>query len=195
MHKIVVLGDGGVGKSCITIQFTQNHFVKEYDPTIENSYRKQVTIDEESIMLDILDTAGQEEYSVMRDQYINSGQGFLIVYSVTARRSFETAGELRDKILQVKEADEYPIVLCGNKCDLEEERKVSLEEGTEKAKEWDVRFFETSAKTRVNIEESFFELVRVMRKAEEKPGAKKKGGGPQRPEKKAKKKSSPCTLL
>jgi len=195
MHKIVVLGDGGVGKSCITIQFTQNHFVKEYDPTIENSYRKQVTIDDESIMLDILDTAGQEEYSVMRDQYINSGQGFLIVYSVTARRSFETAGELRDKILQVKEADEYPIVLCGNKCDLEEERKVSLEEGTEKAKEWDVRFFETSAKTRVNIEESFFELVRVMRKAEEKPGAKKKGGGPQRPEKKAKKKSSPCTLL
>jgi len=195
MHKIVVLGDGGVGKSCITIQFTQNHFVKEYDPTIENSYRKQVTIDDESIMLDILDTAGQEEYSVMRDQYINSGQGFLIVYSVTARRSFETAGELRDKILQVKEADEYPIVLCGNKCDLEEERKVSLEEGTEKAKEWDVPFFETSAKTRVNIEESFFELVRVMRKAEEKPGAKKKGGGPQRPEKKAKKKSSPCTLL
>jgi len=195
MHKIVVLGDGGVGKSCITIQFTQNHFVKEYDPTIENSYRKQVTIDDESIMLDILDTAGQEEYSVMRDQYINSGQGFLIVYSVTARRSFETAGELRDKILQVKEADEYPIVLCGNKCDLEEEGKVSLEEGTEKAKEWDVRFFETSAKTRVNIEESFFELVRVMRKAEEKPGAKKKGGGPQRPEKKPKKKSSPCTLL
>jgi len=195
MHKIVVLGDGGVGKSCITIQFTQNHFVKEYDPTIENSYRKQVTIDEESIMLDILDTAGQEEYSVMRDQYINSGQGFLIVYSVTARRSFETAGELRDKILQVKEADDYPIVLCGNKCDLEEERKVSLEEGTEKAKEWDVPFFETSAKTRVNIEESFFELVRVMRKAEEKPGAKKKGGGPQRPERKPKKKSSPCTLL
>ena len=64
MFKIVVLGDGGVGKSCVTIQFTQNHFVREYDPTIENSYRKQVTIGEESFMLDILDTAGQEEYSV-----------------------------------------------------------------------------------------------------------------------------------
>ena len=67
MHKVVVLGDGGVGKSCITIQFTQNQFVKEYDPTIENSYRKQVTIDDNSIMLDILDTAGQEEYAVSSD--------------------------------------------------------------------------------------------------------------------------------
>ena len=93
---------------------------------------------------------------------------------------------------QVKEADEFPIVLCGNKCDLEEERKVPKEEGMEKAKEWDVPFFETSAKSRINIEEAFFELVRVMRAA---PGGgnAKKSSGPQRPEKK--KKGSPCTLL
>eukprot|EP00339_Tiarina_fusa_P029418 CAMPEP_0117037796 /NCGR_PEP_ID=MMETSP0472-20121206/26636_1 /TAXON_ID=693140 ORGANISM="Tiarina fusus, Strain LIS" /NCGR_SAMPLE_ID=MMETSP0472 /ASSEMBLY_ACC=CAM_ASM_000603 /LENGTH=136 /DNA_ID=CAMNT_0004747843 /DNA_START=29 /DNA_END=436 /DNA_ORIENTATION=- len=136
MFKIVILGDGGVGKSCVTIQFTQNHFVREYDPTIENSYRKQVTIDEEAIMLDILDTAGQEEYSVMRDQYINSGQGFLLVYSVTAKRSFETIGEMKDKILQSKETEKFPMVLCGNKCDLEKERKVTAEEGKELAKTW-----------------------------------------------------------
>merc|ERR1712063_197721 len=163
MFKIVVLGDGGVGKSCVTIQFTQNHFVREYDPTIENSYRKQVTIGEESFMLDILDTAGQEEYSVMRDQYINSGQGFLLVYSVTTKRSFETIGELKDKILQVKEKSKFPMVLCGNKCDLEKERKVTQEEGKELAKTWGISFFETSAKARINIEEAFIELVQQVR--------------------------------
>jgi len=54
MHKVVILGEGGVGKSALTIQFTQNHFVRDYDPTIENSYRKQITIDNEVVMLDIL---------------------------------------------------------------------------------------------------------------------------------------------
>ena len=67
-YKLVVVGGGGVGKSALTIQLIQNHFVDEYDPTIEDSYRKQVTIDEETCLLDILDTAGQEEYSAMRDQ-------------------------------------------------------------------------------------------------------------------------------
>jgi GTPase KRas protein len=67
-YKLVVVGGGGVGKSALTIQLIQNQFVTEYDPTIEDSYRKQVTIDEETCCLDILDTAGQEEYSAMRDQ-------------------------------------------------------------------------------------------------------------------------------
>lgn len=62
-YKLVIVGGGGVGKSALTIQLIQNHFIDEYDPTIEDSYRKQVTIDEETCLLDILDTAGQEEYS------------------------------------------------------------------------------------------------------------------------------------
>merc|ERR1711991_711156 len=76
-YKVCILGDGGVGKSALTIQFVQNHFIEEYDPTIEDSYRKQVTIDHETCLLDILDTAGQEEYSAMRDQYMRTGEGFL----------------------------------------------------------------------------------------------------------------------
>ena len=68
---------GGVGKSALTIQLIQNHFVDEYDPTIEDSYRKQVVIDGETCLLDILDTAGQEEYSAMRDQYMRTGEGKL----------------------------------------------------------------------------------------------------------------------
>eukprot|EP01115_Flamella_aegyptia_P012303 TRINITY_DN607_c0_g1_i3.p1 TRINITY_DN607_c0_g1~~TRINITY_DN607_c0_g1_i3.p1 ORF type:complete len:190 (+),score=34.19 TRINITY_DN607_c0_g1_i3:52-621(+) len=187
MIKVVVLGDGGVGKSCVTIQFTQNHFVREYDPTIENSYRKQITIDEDSYMLDILDTAGQEEYSVMRDQYINSGQGFLLVYSVTACRSFETIGEMRDKILQVKECDNFPMVLCGNKCDLEKERKVTTEEGKALSEEWNVNFFETSAKARINIEEAFNELIQCVLDFEEgnKGEEQVTSSTPSRPQKKS----------
>ena len=71
-YKLVIVGGGGVGKSALTIQLIQNHFIDEYDPTIEDSYRKQVTIDEETCLLDILDTAGQEEYSAMRDQVRHS---------------------------------------------------------------------------------------------------------------------------
>ena len=80
---------GGVGKSALTIQLIQNHFVDEYDPTIEDSYRKQVVIDGETCLLDILDTAGQEEYSAMRDQYMRTGEGFLIVFAVNNAKSFE----------------------------------------------------------------------------------------------------------
>merc|ERR1711939_146853 len=88
-YKLVVVGGGGVGKSCLTIQFIQSHFVDEYDPTIEDSYRKQCVIDDEVALLDVLDTAGQEEYSAMREQYMRTGEGFLLVYSMTSRQSFE----------------------------------------------------------------------------------------------------------
>lgn len=145
-------------------------------------------------MLDILDTAGQEEYSVMRDQYINSGQGFLLVYSVTAKRSFETIGEMKDKILQSKETDKFPMVLCGNKCDLEKERKVTPEEGKELAKSWNIPFFETSAKARINIEESFIELVKLVRDFGESGGDVSSNATPTRPKKK-KKNGGACTLL
>jgi len=166
LYKVVVLGDGGVGKSCLTIQFTQNHFVREYDPTIENSYRKQITIDDEACILDILDTAGQEEYAVMRDQYINSGEGFLLVFSLTSRSSFKSLAELREKILQVKDCDsEFPIVIVGNKCDLEKERLVTAAEAKEVVGKWpNVGYLEASAKARINVEESFKAIVREIKR-------------------------------
>merc|ERR1712072_954693 len=103
-----IVGGGGVGKSACTIQLIQNNFIEEYDPTIEDSYRKQVTIDDETCILDILDTAGLEEYSAMRDQYMRTGQGFLIVYSIIARASFDEVASFRDQILRVKDADKVP---------------------------------------------------------------------------------------
>lgn len=97
---------GGVGKSALTIQLIQNHFVDEYDPTIEDSYRKQVVIDGETCLLDILDTAGQEEYSAMRDQYMRTGEGFLLVFAVNNAKSFEDIAEYRKQIKRVKDLEE-----------------------------------------------------------------------------------------
>jgi len=82
-------------------------------------------IDEEVALLDVLDTAGQEEYSAMREQYMRTGEGFLLVYSITSRQSFEEIMTFQQQILRVKDKDYFPIIVVGNKCDLEGERQVS----------------------------------------------------------------------
>merc|ERR1712226_891914 len=167
-YKLVVVGGGGVGKSALTIQLIQNHFIEEYDPTIEDSYRKQVTIDGDPCLLDILDTAGQEEYSAMRDQYMRTGQGFLAVYSIVSRSSFDEIASFREQILRVKDKDVVPLVIVGNKVDLDAEgRQVTTMEGRELAKSFSVPFMETSAKARINVEDAFYELVREIRRDRE----------------------------
>nr|CAI5832722.1 unnamed protein product [Callosobruchus analis] len=101
-YKIVVLGSGGVGKSALTVQFVQGIFVEKYDPTIEDSYRKQVEVDGQQCMLEILDTAGTEQFTAMRDLYMKNGQGFILVYSITAQSTFNDLQDLREQILRVK---------------------------------------------------------------------------------------------
>ncbi|ELW48586.1 Ras-related protein M-Ras [Tupaia chinensis] len=102
-YKLVVVGDGGVGKSALTIQFFQKIFVPDYDPTIEDSYLKHTEIDNQWAILDVLDTAGQEEFSAMREQYMRTGDGFLIVFSVTDKASFEHVDRFHQLILRVKD--------------------------------------------------------------------------------------------
>ncbi|KAI3633376.1 hypothetical protein MIR68_006468 [Amoeboaphelidium protococcarum] len=163
-YKLVVVGGGGVGKSALTIQFIQSHFVDEYDPTIEDSYRKQCVIDDEVALLDVLDTAGQEEYSAMREQYMRTGEGFLCVYSITSRNSFEEISTFHQQILRVKDKDYFPIIIVANKCDLENERQVSSQEGRDLAKKFQCKFIESSAKSKINVDEAFFSLVREIRR-------------------------------
>ncbi|KAI8971590.1 ras-like protein 1 [Mycotypha africana] len=163
-YKLVMVGGGGVGKSALTIQFIQSHFVDEYDPTIEDSYRKQCVIDSETALLDVLDTAGQEEYSAMREQYMRNGEGFLLVYSITSRMSFEEISTFYQQICRVKDRDYFPMVLIGNKCDLESDRQVSSQEGRDLAKNFGCQFIETSAKQRIHVDDAFFEVVRDIRR-------------------------------
>jgi len=163
-YKLVIVGGEGVGKSALTIQLIQGKFVTEYDPTIEDSYRKQFTVDDDQLILEVLDTAGQEEYAAMRDCYIRTGHGFVVTYSITNRDSFVAAENFRQRILLVKDDDDIPMILAGNKCDLEHERQVPAEEGSTLAKKWGKLFYETSAMKKINVQETFFTVVREIRK-------------------------------
>ncbi|XP_011052984.1 PREDICTED: GTPase HRas isoform X2 [Acromyrmex echinatior] len=124
VYKIVVLGDGGVGKSAVTLQFVSHRFLDYHDPTIEDSYQTQVVIDGEAALLDILDTAGQVEFTAMREQYMRCGEGFMICYSVTDRHSFQETMEYRKLISRVRANENIPLVVVGNKFDLQHHRKV-----------------------------------------------------------------------
>jgi len=163
-YKIVVVGGGGVGKSAITIQFIQSYFVTDYDPTIEDSYTKQCVIDDDVARLDILDTAGQEEFSAMREQYMRSGEGFLLVFSLTERQSFEEVYKFHKQVLRVKDRDEFPMLIVGNKADMDRHRQVSTADCEDMAKQLKTPFIECSAKNRMNVDQAFHELVRLIRR-------------------------------
>nr|XP_056719234.1 ras-related protein R-Ras [Euleptes europaea] len=165
--KLVVVGGGGVGKSALTIQFIQSYFVSDYDPTIEDSYTKICSIDGTQTRLDILDTAGQEEFGAMREQYMRTGEGFLLIYAINDRGSFNEISKFHTQILRVKDRDEFPMILVGNKADLDPYRQVPKEEALSFARENRIPYMEASAKIRLNVDESFYELVRAIRKFHE----------------------------
>uniref|UniRef100_F7E9N1 small monomeric GTPase n=1 Tax=Monodelphis domestica TaxID=13616 RepID=F7E9N1_MONDO len=133
-YKVVMLGAGGVGKSAMTMQFISHRFPDYHDPTIEDAYKTQVRIDDEPAYLDILDTAGQAEFTAMRDQYMRGGEGFIICYSVTDRQSFQEAAGFKELIYQVRHTYDIPLVLVGNKIDLEQARQDMIESSREAPK-------------------------------------------------------------
>ncbi|ELP90508.1 hypothetical protein EIN_018670 [Entamoeba invadens IP1] len=199
--KLVMLGGGAVGKSAITVQLVSGHFVQIYDPTIEDSYRTSISVDGEMVGLDLLDTAGQEEYSALRDQYMRSGDGYVIVYSITSTTSFLEANGFREQLYRVLDkdmaTDHVSIALCGNKCDLESERQVQTTEAKKLADDWKVLFFETSAKNKINISETFVALVKDIKqnRASSQAAAPSAGEEAGKKDKKKDKKDKKCTLL
>eukprot|EP01097_Dermamoeba_algensis_P008438 TRINITY_DN5637_c0_g1_i1.p1 TRINITY_DN5637_c0_g1~~TRINITY_DN5637_c0_g1_i1.p1 ORF type:complete len:187 (+),score=54.22 TRINITY_DN5637_c0_g1_i1:139-699(+) len=172
-YKIVVLGSGGVGKSAFTVQFVQGVFVEKYDPTIEDSYRKNIEVDGQQCQLEILDTAGTEQFTAMRDLYMKDGQGFILVYSIIAQSTFNDLQDIRDQIVRVKDREDFPCVLVGNKCDLEDQRVVSKQDAQGLATKFNnCHFMEASAKASINVKEVFYDLVRQINKGA--PGESKK---------------------
>ncbi|ETO04420.1 RAS small monomeric GTPase RasA, partial [Reticulomyxa filosa] len=171
-YKIVVLGSSGVGKSALTIRFVADMFLDKHNPVMDDGYRKQVTIDDSPALLDILDITSQEESSSRQDQWLREAKGFLLVYNVTVKQTFEEMERWREKIVGVKEMDNVPIIIIGNKCDLTQSRQVQSKEGQALAQKWGeyCAFFETSAKDKIYIEEVFFEVVRKIRLIEEETG-------------------------
>ncbi len=164
-YKIVMLGSGAVGKSAITVQMVSGHFLSSYDPTIEDSYRTTININNKDIILNIIDTAGQEEFYALRDQYMRSGDGYIIVFSITSVTSFLEVNAIKEQLNIVLDSDDntlIPIILVGNKCDLEEYRQVQSSDAQRLADEWRVKYFETSAKNKTNINRIFEELVYLI---------------------------------
>jgi len=166
LHKVIMVGSGGVGKSALTLQFMYDEFVEDYEPTKADSYRKNIVLGGKECQIDILDTAGQEDYAAIRDNYFRSGEGFLCVFSITERESFEACTEFRDQILRVQNADStdnnIPFILVGNKSDLSGRRQVQLEEAEGLANSWRVKYIETSAKTRDRVDTVFYDLMQQI---------------------------------
>lgn len=180
IHKVIMVGPGGVGKSALTLQFVYGDFVCDYEPTKADSYRKKGP----EHQIDILDTAGQEEYAAIRDGYYRSGEGFLCIFSLTEQKSFEETIDFREQIVRVHEGEEnMPFILVGNKADLHEKRMVSTETAEERARSWGVQYVETSAKTNDNVDKIFNQVVQLIidkknaAKKQKEGGDKKKKGG------------------
>ena len=162
-RQLCVMGDGGVGKTASTIQFVANHFVEMYDPTIEDSYKRHIVVDDTQFLVDILDTAGQDDFSPLRDSWIRESEGFLLIFSVTDRNSLQYLEEILVQIERTCEGRKaVPIVLAGNKCDLVEKRQISTAEGKQWAQERGLKYAEFSAKTRDGVSQTFEMLVREV---------------------------------
>ncbi|TAQ85524.1 hypothetical protein B7494_g6143 [Chlorociboria aeruginascens] len=180
-HKvtITICGDGGCGKSSITLRLVRSQWTHEYDPTIEDSYTLTRTIDGQTYHLSLTDTAGQEEYRGMWASSNLRSDAFLLVYDITSSSSLEQLGYFNDLIDMEAETrlDAWetrregkegvpggwirPVkIVAGNKCDLQESRQIPAQVGLEWARKRGCGFMETSARNTVNIEETFALIVR-----------------------------------
>ncbi|KAB7494857.1 GTP-binding protein Rheb, partial [Armadillidium nasatum] len=132
-------------KSTLCIQFIEGHFVDNYDPTIENTFNKVIKVNGQEFGLELIDTAGQDEFSIFPNHYAMDIQGYILVYSITSAASFDAVQSIYEKIVDLGKVN-VPIVLVGNKTDLQMERAVSTESGRKKAEQWNAVFIETTAK-------------------------------------------------
>lgn len=185
--KICVLGDGAVGKSALTIRYFMNQFVTDWDPTIEDLYQKEDQINNQFFHLCVQDTAGQDWFEILREDYIKNSQGFLIVYSVAEvqpegnqvlegeerqrKSSFQNVAEHYNLIRKHHPENTTPIQIVANKIDLR--RHVSEDEGRQLARDLNVKYIETSALRDTNVKEAFHDIC-TMLLAQSKPIKNKK---------------------
>ena len=147
--KICVLGSGNVGKTSLTYKYINYNTPSEHDSTIEDKYKTVVEISGVTCEIDILDTAGQDDYQSLLDNWINFADGFLLVFAINDKDSLSRIEKLQGRIMKIKK-DKCPIVIAGNKCDLTSGRVVSEFELNELAKLWGASYIETSAEVYIN---------------------------------------------
>jgi small GTP-binding protein len=155
IFKTLLIGDANVGKSNLLLRYVKNEFVPDMKSTVGVEFGSKILkIFGINIKVQIWDTAGQERYRSVTSSYYKGSKGVLIVYDISNYNSFESVDRWINEF-RMKSEENSAIILVGNKNDIEEERKVTKEEGEEKAKKYNLAFFETSAKDGKNVEEAF----------------------------------------
>ena len=155
LYKIIIVGDTCVGKSNILSRYIKNVFREDSKSTVGVELgNKLLKVKGTNTKLQIWDTAGQERYRSITSSYYKGSHGCFIVYDITNEQSFENVEKWFEQV-QKEGSKDVSIILVGNKCDLENERKVPKEKGEEKSKLLNIAFFETSALSNIKIEDIF----------------------------------------
>ncbi|CEP24813.1 SEC4 [Cyberlindnera jadinii] len=177
VYKLLLIGDSGVGKSCILLRFVEDKFSPSFITTIGIDFKiRTVEVDGAKIKLQVWDTAGQERFRTITTAYYRGAAGIIIVYDVTDERTFENVKNWYEAINQ-HATEDAQVFLVGNKNDNADLRAVSYEQGEALARELGVPFLETSAKTNENVEELFIKLTKIIHdKAGSKANADKDHG-------------------
>jgi len=163
--KLLLIGDSGVGKSCLLLRFTDDSFTTSFITTIGIDFKIRIfELDGKRIKLQIWDTAGQERFRTITTAYYRNAMGILLVYDVTDESSFNN---IRNWIRNIEQhaSDNVNKILVGNKADMDEsKRAVSTARGQALADEYGIKFFETSTKTNINVEQAFFSIAKDIMK-------------------------------
>ncbi|KAJ0547398.1 putative small GTP-binding protein [Helianthus anomalus] len=158
--KLLLIGDSGVGKSCLLLRFSDGSFTTSFITTIGIDFKiRTIELDGKRIKLQIWDTAGQERFRTITTAYYRGAMGILLVYDVTDESSFNN---IRNWIRNIEQhaSDNVNKILVGNKADMDEsKRAVPTAKGQALADEYGIKFFETSAKTNLNVEQVFFSIA------------------------------------
>lgn len=161
--KIAVLGLEGVGKSALSVRFLTKRFIGEYDQSIESKYKYTAVIDGESVTIEVLDTISDNDDCGGRDDVLKWADGYMLVYTVVSRKSFDALMKIRKKIDEMKKGASVPIIVVGNKCDLAHMRQVTREEGQQLASAFGCPFVETSASEDLHdVTDAFHQLCREV---------------------------------
>jgi len=161
--KLLLIGDSGVGKSCLLLRFCDDAWTPSFITTIGIDFKiRTIELDGKRIKLQIWDTAGQERFRTITTAYYRGAMGILLVYDVTDERSFNNIRTWHANVEQ-HASEGVNKILIGNKCDAEDKKVVSDQQGKELADELGIRYLNTSAKANINVEEAFFSLARDIK--------------------------------